>query len=118
MVADKVLYLSAAFHNPPKDICHDANIQQVLLGHYLYCRCCSFADSCHSETVYRRLLQPVSADRCDESRFVLKSTYMPSLWRTVIFDLSCCKFLKSVDRIEIAFKLHIFIDEKYVIYRQ
>ena len=25
MVADKVLYLSAAFHNPPKDICHDAN---------------------------------------------------------------------------------------------
>lgn len=36
-------------------------------------------------------------------RFVLKSAYMPSLWRTVIFDLSCCKFLKSVDRIEIAF---------------
>lgn len=25
MAADKVLYLSAAFHNPPKDICHDAN---------------------------------------------------------------------------------------------
>ena len=25
MAADRVLYLSAAFHNPPKDICHDAN---------------------------------------------------------------------------------------------
>ena len=61
MAADRVLYLSAAFHNPPKDICHDANIQQVLLGHYLYCRCCSFADSCRSETLYRRLI-PAIAD--------------------------------------------------------
>ena len=30
MAADKVLYLSAAFHNPPKDICHDANHTSIV----------------------------------------------------------------------------------------
>ena len=34
MAADRVLYLSAAFHNPPKDICHDANNQQVYVKTY------------------------------------------------------------------------------------
>ena len=32
MAADKVLYLSAAFHNPPKDICHDANNTSIVVA--------------------------------------------------------------------------------------
>ena len=32
MAADKVLYLSAAFHNPPNDICHDANNTSIVVA--------------------------------------------------------------------------------------
>lgn len=32
MAADRVLYLSAAFHNPPKDICHDANNTSIVVA--------------------------------------------------------------------------------------